>query len=88
MLRNEEANHPNRNSDIYATIAIKEIKEGLTPEDFKNMDKAKARQYKQQLDELYGGEDVPMKDLPTTFFGMTDDEIIVNKGLFQQVGLL
>lgn len=43
LLRDEEAKHPNKNSDIYATIAIKEIKEGLTPEDFKNMNKAKAR---------------------------------------------
>ena len=67
---------------MYATVATKQIKEGLTPADLKSMSKAKADEYKQQLDDLYGGFEAPKNDIPNTFFGMTDDEIIVNKGLF------
>lgn len=54
----------------------------------KRRDQVKASEYKQQLDQLYGGEEAPLKEEPTTFFGMTDDEIVVNKALFQEVGLL
>lgn len=60
----------------------------MTPEDKQLLGKMKASAYKKDLDELYGGEENPVKEVPTTFFGMTDDEIVVNKELFKELGLL
>lgn len=88
LLRNEQENHPGKKNEIYATIGTQEIKIGMSPDDKQQMDKNKAKMYKQQLDDLYGGEDAPVKDLPNTFFGMTDDEIIMNKALFKDLGIV
>ena len=42
-LRAEEANHPAKTNEIYATIPTQEIKQGMSPEQQKDMDKSKAR---------------------------------------------
>lgn len=75
-------------NEIYATIRLREIAEGLSPEDIRRKSQEKARDYKQQLDELYGGEEAPLNKVPKTFLGMSDDEIVVNKDMFEELGLL
>ena len=54
----------------------------------KRKDRAKASAYKDELDELYGGEEAPLKDAPRTFYGLSDDEIVVNQKVFKDIGLL
>ena len=43
-------NHPLKTNEIYATIRIPEIVQGLTAEDFKQMDKDKAQYQKMIMD--------------------------------------
>lgn len=88
QLRSREQAHPGKSNDIYATIRVREIAEGMSPEDKIQLGKMRASEYKKELDELYGGEEAPVRELPTAFLGMTDDEVIVNKELFKELGLL
>ena len=42
---------PQLNSDVYATLKTPEIQSGLTPKDFKIIDRQKALQFQKQLDQ-------------------------------------
>ena len=57
-------------NDIYATIKVKEIVDGLTPEDFKRIDKEKAKTFQKQLDETKF-EESEYKE-KQEFMGMSD----------------
>lgn len=60
--------------------------EGLTEEDFKKMDKSKAEYQKMIMDE-HNSEEKERKE-NMLFMGMSDEEILVNKGEFIALGLM
>ena len=51
IQQDKNADHPEKEgNEIYATIRVKEIVQGLTQDDFKNMEKQKALDFKKKLD--------------------------------------
>ena len=60
--------------------------QGLTEEDFKKMDKDKAEYQKMIMDE-HNSEEKYRKE-NQLFMGMSDEEILVNKGEFIALGLM
>ena len=79
-------NHPQNTSEIYATVKIPEIVKGLSPEDIKQMEKDKAAYQKMIMDEYNKEqEEVVGADL---FMGMSDEEILMNRREFEEIGLL
>ena len=73
-------------NDVYATIKVHEIVQGLTPEHFKKMDKEKALEFRKKLD-LFTQEENQLKE-GELFMGMTDQEIMVNKSEWIALGLM
>ena len=73
-------------NEVYATIKVNEIVQGLTPEHFKKMDKEKALEFRKKLD-LFMREENQLKE-GELFMGMTDQEIMVNKSEWIALGLM
>lgn len=85
-IEEQKENHPEKQNEIYATLKIPEIVEGLTKDDFKRMEREKALNFREQLDKFVESEQKVRED--NTFYGMTDEEIMVNQEVFKQLGLL
>ena len=88
LIHNEkQQEHPSKEgNNIYATIRVKEIVEGLTEQDFRAKNKEKAFNFKQQLDQFVEQEDIKRGE--DVFMGMTDAEILVNKKEWTALGLM
>ena len=56
----------------------------MKKEDFRAIELEKARKFKQDLDEVQEKE----ATRTNTFFGLTDDEIMLNKKEFEEMGLM
>jgi hypothetical protein len=49
-LHEKNNQHPCLENEIYATIKVPEILKGLTPDDFRKLDKEKAMDFRRKLD--------------------------------------
>ena len=55
-LQDKGSKHPRQLNEIYATISVPEIVQGLTTDDFKMMDKEKAIEFRKKLDKFTADE--------------------------------
>ena len=85
-LQEKGQQHPQQDNEIYATIRVPEILKGLTAEDFRQMDKEKALEFRRKLDRATQDEN-HLKE-GELFMGMTDQEIMDNKTQWIALGLM
>lgn len=81
-LKEKYANSPGKD-DIWATIRLPEIVSGMEEKDFIKIRKDKQKEFKKQLD-----KEQKKKVKLEMFGGMTDNEILMNKHKFEELGLL
>jgi hypothetical protein len=83
-LRETEMDNPLKKNPIYATLKFNEIMQDMKAEDFRAIEVQKHRKLKKDLDEHC---EVAASKI-NTFMGLTDDEIMMNKKEFEEMGLL